>query len=575
MVTFDFTDAFIFDFLAPLSDAGIKFYTDQAHRVIYRFFNPDFIWVWVLAIVIYLLAPKLKINPTKHQKKKLKILFLSIPILFVSYCVFYLTNGVPHFEDEFAYCMQAEAMSKFTYPGPRIIPKFKNSYTVPEIDFLQLNPMNELASPYPPGYSFILSLFYHLDLEKYFLPIFLIFNCFLLYLLCETLFKSRATVPILIFCTSYSFLSFSCFYFSQNLSLSIICLILLCRKKDLPLWIDYSLASLLFLTRFGDGFIVFCSLGLYSLFVKKRKPMLIPIFVLITSLFIIYLIHLTCGNPSKCSLFHNYVRYGYSSIVGMQEPYGYNLIQAVRNLFMVLITLNEKLFGWPSLSLLPILLFGFQSFRLKIKHNQFLCFNLILVCFWFFYYFNYFFPGVLEFGSRFHAPLFPVFIVFSGYCILLNPRLKPVFVAFSIISVCLFTRFLIIDGHDQKRFEPDNLQSERFFDAIGVISKPHQYFNINDKQNYIIPHLYLSHKPLMASFLFLNNPYSDKPRFLSELDYIQDKEFYDELYEYNLRPLPLCKKKSALLLRSLRIAEATKNIKTNCSEEVVNDQKCW
>ncbi len=526
------------DPFCSLSEAGKRAYEGQWASWLSREFTPEFLIFWVLFAYLYA-------RLTSHESKKQGIFdspkwkfALLIPVIATGAVISFGTKGKPHFEDEFAYLYQAEALVKSVYPGIKIEPQFQATAQLPNLFY---NNEGILVGVYSIGYPLFLAPFVAFDqawLGTFFL------QALSLALLGVFLGKCGRQSGVLYLCvgTSPWLCLFPSWYFSQSLVMVLLLLICIRRsKKFKSLGVDFWLCGLIFLVRPPDGIIVFSSLMIWNLLLRKGVG-LFPIWFFWSWPLHFYNQKLITGSwfESTYTVFSDYHKLGFGSEIGIHEPWGFSLVQAVKNFFLVLLSLNDVLLGWPQLSLVLVLMGGYALWLRRASWGEEIYLYLTIVFFWFGLYFCYFYPGI-AFGPRFHFPLIPLFFWLMGEGILLFWRVKNVCLVFVPVSCFFIFSF-----------------SGLFFNSAGVITDPMSELESSgvDVEGYaliVIPEfegrkaeemaLISTYRSLFCGFYSYNNVFDGRFKFVRLEDFKAYEDWYRKKFGERILTLSLSSEK--------------------------------
>jgi hypothetical protein len=538
---------------AQISDAGRKFYDLHQDLNISQNFSDDFLLYWLLAVLLFYPGRKYRLyNIPLRQLKKfrpriisfLRTILLLFPALFVIYLLLFRTGGVPHFEDEFSYLYQARALGHFKYPGIKVPPELTDTM---QGDVVKINREGILTGMYPIGLPLFLTPLSRFGLEAFFPPLITLINTWLLFALFKKIFSRRRIIPYLLTASSIYFVYYSCLFLTQSLSLTMVSLILLRRLEHKNIAIDYLIAGLLFITRPGDGAIMFLALFIYQLRFLPLNQLWHPSPYL--SAIAAFIVHIWNNRLLAGAFFLNpyqalfpFLGYGFGAKIGLTEPLGFNLIEAFKNFASVLLSLNEALFGWPFMSLLPLILFpvllsGRFSKRSHHLQKDFLFFCLLLSLIWTAFYFCYFFPGNMV-GPRFHYPLLPIMIIFATASISAFPELRLLVCTFCLIGFLRMVK--ITDENGALAPEGGNPNVSSLLNGGTVFSFPFQEFNLQKGSRiYIIPEYTHMYKPFFYSFYHHNDPFRGILHSISEKDFRKHPDFFREKFGDRLQMLGL------------------------------------
>ena len=226
------------------------------------------------------------------------------------------------------------------------------------------------------------------------------------------------------------------------------------------------------------------------------------------------------------SVFSRWHKLGFSPDVGILEPWGFNITQAIKNLTLVFLSLNDTLFGWPALGLLPVALAAwfFWTKRTAPHLERMLSFTFLLLCFWFGFYFVYFYPGICL-GPRFHFPLFPFFIVISSYGILSLGRFRAAIGMLTLLSLWNCFQW-----------------QGRLRDSGGVLSDPMKTIRLIHNEVLDTSTIYVikededqlqdvTQRSLFSQFHRLNDPFDlQHPKFIKFSDFESHREWFIKKY---------------------------------------------
>ena len=525
---------FAFEPLSPITEWGAKSYDAQWSLWFSREFSLNFYLYWLLLAFLFYVVGKLRFNLRLASRKIMMIrrILVLFPALFCWYGIEFQTLGFGHYEDEISYIYQARLLANGKPEGLLIPKEIVNSYSVPNI---WVNQEGRLVGSYAIGYPMLLAPFEWLGWRAFF-PVLLCFlSTLIIFRILGLCFSSRRIIPYLLVGFNPWFASFSVYFFSQSAMLLVCSFILLRRLKQLSFTLDWILIAVAILIRPPDALILATTLGSWQLITYYRNEQKISRAQWFSPLFMLGAFPLHFLNQKwitgsyfepTYSVFSSLHKLGFAADVGILQPWGYNLAQAFKNLSLVLLSLNDSLFGWPALSLLPILLAGWFSKVRKPSpiHRRMLLFASLVLVFWFGFYFLYFYPGIC-FGPRFHFPLFPFFIVLSAYGILCLAKMRLVFGLLTLLSLWNCFQW-----------------QERLKDSGGVLSDPIQLIEarhrmiLDESRIYLIkdednPGADVTQRSLFSQFHHLNDPFDlDNPRFLRFSDYQGNPAWFNSRY---------------------------------------------
>jgi len=532
---------FSFEPFSRITSFGSQSYDAQWSLWFSREFNLDFYLYWILAALLFYVSYQgwLRVRLRSKQIFLWRKILLFFPAVFCWYGIHFQTLGVGHYEDEISYLYQARLLARAQPQGLLLPEEIIHSYSVPNV---WINRDGRLVGSYSIGYPLLLAPFDFMGCREFF-PILLCFlSTLILFKILGMCFSRRRILPYLLVAFNPWFALFSAYYFSQSLVLLICSWILLRRLKNHPFIIDWGLVGSMALIRPPDALIMASALFCWQILMYWRKEKLIRKSEWMSPGLILLFLPLHFLNQKwitgsyflpTYAVFSKFHKLGFSEDVGIMEPWGYNLSQAIKNLVLVLLSLNDTLFGWPALSLLPIVLaiFVWKRSKLSQLQSRMLRFSCLLLCLWFGFYFFYFYPGICL-GPRFHFPLLPVLIGISAFGILGLGRLRSVFAVLSLLSLWNCFQW-----------------QDRLKDSGGVWSRP---LDIIEKRNglrldesmiYVIKEDStkkpdLTQRSLFAQFYQYNDPFDiDHPRFLRIEDYTRNPGWFQTRYGNRLRML--------------------------------------
>jgi hypothetical protein len=454
------------------------------------------------------------------------------PVLYILSAIFFGTGGVPHFEDEIAYLYQARALSSFQYPGVTHDVFYENSM---QSDFVLKNDVGKMVGIYPVLFPLYLSFFARFSFESIGLFLLAVINLFLTQMFLGQYFSKRRLAPWLLLGSSFWFIFYSSFYFSQNLSLFFTLILLIRLKHERVGWVDYLVCGLSYLARPADGIIHFVFILLRTLFSRQWKS-LCWVVLFFTGVGInSYHNYIVMGykwgiHPYK--LVYPPIGYGFSSTVGMEQSFGFNIWQALKNFMLVLLSANETLFGWAQLSLLPLIIFAVLLVKRKFRFERRLQECFLLMFLWLGFYFCFFFPGLVV-APRFQFPLLPIFILFSAKAITHCTGMRLPVLVFSLISMAYSVNFLFLDG-DTRTSSQEIKTIEVFKNGVGILSDINKLHSFEEDKVYVIPDIKYLYKPLYQSFYHYNDFFNKRIRFIHSKDFVKHPEFFKKQFGKNL-----------------------------------------
>ncbi len=510
-----------FDPFAKLSDAGILEYSAQWHSWVLREFNPYFLLYWILLVLLIWLIRNKKVVIPDLDSKWLRWATVLIPTLVCAGFVVFQTGGVPHFEDEFAYGFQAKLIASGDFEGLVIPKQLKHTFAVPNVF---MNTEGRLVGIYSIGYPLFLTPFAFFDC-LWLAPIVLfILNLGLLLRIVQTVFSNRRWVPWLAVCFNPWFCAFSSWYFSQLLTLLLVNCILLRRLQNKPYLVDGFLLGVLAITRLPDAVIVFLAICIVRL--REKDFRLYDLIGGLPFLFLHFLQQKWVTGSwflTTYEVFSKYHKMGFGTDIGIHEPWGFNLWQALENLGLALLSLNEVLFGFPALGLLPLIIFCFRGgWVLKRMGGMYL---IVLPCVWVAFYFFYFYPGILL-GPRFHFPLLGCLLLLSLAGMLrfrMSQRLAGAFILLGFLSVIYWQDVI----KDSGGILTNPIKE------MGVSIVPGKVYIIMEPEVQLTRSVFI--KPLYYNFWRYNDPWDPmNPIFVAERDFLEHKAWFFEHFKDRL-----------------------------------------
>jgi 4-amino-4-deoxy-L-arabinose transferase-like glycosyltransferase len=288
-------------------------------------------------------------------------------------------EGLPHFEDEFAYSWQAQVFADGRLYLPT--PDFPDSFLVPfVVDYQGIR-----FSKYPPGWSLLLALGVRLGLRAWVNPLLAGLGVWLIYLLGKRIFNAATgLLAAALTVSSPFFLINSGTLLNHPLGLVLSAGLALAWLKAFgvsnqsPRWKPALLAGLLTgalaLTRPWTAIGVAIPLSIHALYIlwrsDRQKRLSLGIFCLgaVASSSLLFLWqYLLTGNPilNTYTLWWQYDKVGFGAGFG-PTPDGHNLEHAFANARRALRIGSNDLFGWGGFSWI-FLPFGLWAARRNCK----------------------------------------------------------------------------------------------------------------------------------------------------------------------------------------------------------------
>ena len=527
-----------FEPFCELTEAGRHAYQLQWNMWAEEEFHPEFWIYWLLFLFILILCrhpffQKMDLGRSRFSG----IWFSVVPVVLTLGFVLGCTGGYPIFEDEFAYVYQAEALMHGVYPGILPDEAFQDSSRVPNI---YSNPDGRLVGLYSIGYPLILGLgakilgFVGANLLIHFLGMVLLFRF---------LGKALPRIPwfFWVLCAFSPWLVlFPGRYYSHSLSLLIVCGILLRLQMGRgPGKIEFIMSSALFLIRPLDGLIVLAALLAYGCLSRGWQGFL-GVWGFLVFLPLHFLNQKWISGYFFQSTYSIYSRghfLGFGPQIGIHEPWGFSLQQAFENLFLVLLSMNDVLLGWPQLSLLLVLWGGGLCLSQKFwKDRQSMeVFMALLSVFWFGAYFVYFYPGI-AFGPRFHYPLVPVLFYLAGKALSEFECLRLPCLIFGFVGVLsLFSWWSFF--RETMSFQRE---LEAFVRAQGVRQDEVSPLVVNwpelESSKADLSHM---RSRLFSPFFARNDVFSQEYLYILKSDYLRNQDYFEKRYPDGLMILEL------------------------------------
>ncbi|MBW7877440.1 MAG: hypothetical protein H3C47_15795 [Candidatus Cloacimonetes bacterium] len=510
-----------FEPFASLTETGIREYSGQWHSWVLREFNPYFLLYWMFLVLLIWLVRNQKIRLPVWNPSWLSWVVAVVPCLLCSFFVLVQTGGVPHFEDEFAYGFQARLLATSQFEGITVPKELEHTFAVPNIF---INSEGKLVGIYSIGYPLFLAPFALLNV-LWLAPIVLfVLNLGFLLQIIKTVFSKRRFVPWLVVCLNPWFCAFSAWYFSQSLTLLLVNWIILRRLQNRSFVGDGVLLGVMAIVRLPDALIVF--LAILMVRVCNRDYKIYDMILGLPFLFLHFLQQKWVTGfwfLSTYEVFSKYHKMGFGADIGIHEPWGFNLWQAFKNLGLALLSLNETLFGFPALGLLPLVLFCIRG--LWIIKRQGGLFLLVLPAIWFGFYFFYFYPGLLL-GPRFHFPLLGCLMILALAGALrfrVSQRLCGVFVVVGFLSLGRWQDVV----KDSGGILTDPLQE------MGISIAPDKVYIIIEPEPQQNQSVFI--KPLYWNFWRFNDPWQPmNPVFVAEKDFQQHKQWFFDNFKGRL-----------------------------------------